>query len=204
MPRKSLLPWILLLLPCSAFAASIPSVDCSGCRTLTDFGNYGAAVLYQAVGVGGPSAGSDRVWVANPSTGKRAFVDIDTPMRFSMFYGFSIPVPDLTKQEINATWSNGSGSASYELPVEVIDAIGDSIDTELDIHRDDSPGDEEDIPQQEFQALPGFNGGPWQYRYLHANPYTLINGSWEFSVHGVLNSPTPIVNVVECAWHDGC
>ena len=204
MPRKLSLLWMLVLLPCSAFAASVPSVECSGCRTLTDFGNYGAAVLYQAVGVGGPSTGSDRVWVVNPSTSKRAFVDIDTPLRITLFYGFSIPVPDLTKQEINATWGDGSGSASYELPVEVIDAIGDCIDIELDIHRDDSPAEEEDIPEQEFRALPGFNGGPWQYRYLNVNPYTLINGSWEFSVNRASSSPAPLVNVVECAWHDGC
>ena len=126
------------------------------------------------------------------------------PMRLSMFYGFSIPVPDLTKQEINATWSDGSGSASYELPVEVIDAIGDCIDTELDIHRDESPTEEEEIPLQEFRALPGFNGGPWEYRYLNMNPYLLINGNWGFSVDRALSSRAPRVNVVERAWHDGC
>ena len=204
MLRETLLILLLGAFSFSAFAASVPSVACFDCRTLDDFGNYGAAVLYQAVGVGGPATGSDRVWVVNPSTSKRAFVDIDSPMRIGIFYGFSLPVPDLTRQEINATWGDGSGSASYELPVEVIDAIGDTIDIEQDIHRDDSPGVEEDIPQQEFRALPGFNGGPWQYRYPNLNPYMLINGNWEFSVHRVLSSPTPIVNVVECAWHDGC
>ncbi len=204
MLRKSWLTLLLCFVSLSTFAESVPSVECSGCRTLVDFGNYGAAVLYQAVGVGGPATGSDRIWVVNPSTSKRAFVDIDAPMRISMFYGFSIPVPDLTRQEVNATWSDGSGSASYELPVEVIDAIGDSIDTELDIHRDDSSAEEEGIPQHEFQALPGFNGAPWQYRYLNVNPYMLINGNWEFSVDRALSAPAPIVNVVECAWHDGC
>jgi hypothetical protein len=116
-----------------------------------------------------------------------------------------VPVPDLTKQEVNVTWSDGSASAAYELPVEVIDAIGDSLDSEYKTHGDEpSAAPEPEIPLDEFDKLPGFNGSPWQYMNLPQIPFILMNGGWEFSVQYVSGSATPVVEVVECAWHSGC
>ena len=203
--RKAALSLLLLLAPLAAYAQTIPTVTCSGCESLNDFGNYGAAVLYQAVGVTGPMVGSDRIWVRNPVTGRRAFVDMDLPMRIVMLYGFSAPIPDLTRQEVNVTWDNGAASAAYELPVEVIDAIGDSLESEFLIHQNETPATpEQEMPAPEFDALPGFNGEPWRYQNLPLIPYTLMNNGWEFNVQYVSGSATPVVEVVECAWHSGC
>jgi hypothetical protein len=206
MPRKPTFALILLLAGVSsALADTLPAVDCSGCATLNDFGNYGAAVLYQAVGVSGPAVGSDRIWVRNPNTGKKAFVDVDTPVRLAIIYSVTVPLPDFTKQEVNVTWSNGSASAAYELPVEIIDAIGETLNAEYGAHAaEPSEAQEPEIPLEEFDRLPGFNGNPWQYMYLPQIPFTLINGGWEFSVQRVSGSVTPVVEVVECAWHSGC
>ena len=172
MPPKTTCALMSMVAGFSAAAADmVPTVDCQGCATLNDFGNYGAAALYQAVGVSGPMVGTDRIWVRNPYTGSKAFVDMDLPMRISMIYSFSVPVPDLTKQEVNVTWSDGSASAIYELPVEVIDAIGDSLDSEYKVHGDEPSGAQEpEIPLGEFDRLPGFNGSPW----LSAMPVSLV------------------------------
>ncbi len=205
MLRESALALFLGTIPLFASAGGIPTVECSGCSRLQDFGNFGAAQLYQAVGISGPATGSDRVWVHNPRTARRAFVDVDTPVRMAMAYGITFPIPDLTRQEINVTWGDGSGSLVYELPVEVIEAIGDAVGAEWDVHADDPPASSGgDIPWQEFDGLPGFNGDPWRYLELNLNPYTLVNGGWVFSVQRLPDSPTPLVRVVECAWHDGC
>lgn len=202
---RSTLAALLLFAGAFAYAGSLPSVDCAGCTTLRDFGNYGAASLYQATGIGGPAVGSDRIWVQNPRTGRRAFVDIDTPVTFTALYGFAFPVPDLTRQEVNATWADGSASTTYLLPVEVIDAIGDALETEFLQHRDDpSQTPDVDVPPEEFDKLPGFNGLPWQYFNFPLIPFNLSNGGWDFSVQLPSGSAAPVVEVVECAWHSGC
>jgi hypothetical protein len=202
---KFTLATLLLLGGLHAHADTLPSVDCAGCTTLREFGNYGAASLYQVVGVGGPAVGSDRIWVRNPVTGRSVFVDIDTPVTMTAVYGFAIPVPDLTRQEVNATWANGSASMSYLLPVEVIDAIGDALETEFLEHREDAPGTPDtEVPADEFDNLPGFNDLPWQYFNFPFVPFSLSNGGWSFSVQLSSGSPVPVVEVVECAWHSGC
>jgi hypothetical protein len=181
-----------------AFSADL-TVACSGCTSLRDFGNFGAAQLFRASGPLSASVGNDRIWVFNSTTGARAFVDLDTPVELFYFLGIPLPIPDFTKTEINATWLNGSESATWVLPNEVIIAIGESIGL---AEEDDTP----EVSVEELSELPGFNDAyVWQFAGFSAGllPVELTFNRWSFSIlYG--GARTPIVTVYECAWTLAC
>ena len=177
-----------------------PTVACSGCTSLRDFGNFGAAQLFRASGPISASVGNDRIWVINPTTGALAFVDLDTPVELFYVLGIPIPIPDFTQTKISATWIDGSASATWVLPNEVVIAIGECIElAEVDA----TP----EVTAEEFSELPGFDDAyVWQFIGLSNGllPAELLFNMWSFSIFYGGTSSTPIVTVFECAWSSAC
>lgn len=195
--RKLLLSVVLGLSSGFAFA-DIPTVECAGCVSLREFGNFGSAQLFRATGPTSASVGNDRVWVVNPHTGQRAFVDIDTPITLFYFLGTPIPVPDFTQTEITATWDDGSASATWVLPSEVLEAMGLGIEIAEEV---DTP----EVTADEFDQLPGFDDFyVWQFIGTQGGtePVQLRFSLWSFSAQYVAG--IPIVTVYECAWSSAC
>lgn len=198
------MPKMLLWLALSVFSAAavaIPRVDCQGCTSLQEFGNFGAASLYRATGPMGPAVGSDQVWVDNPGTGRSVFVDVDTPFIQHTIMGTQIPIPDLTAMEINATWADGSGTGVWVLPTAVLAAIGESIEVA------ESNGTPEVTPD-EIAELPGLTGlGAWRSNGWSVDGVsfgTLASGVWVFEVSAFGGNGVPVVMIVECAWQSLC
>lgn len=198
------MPKMLLWLALSVFpvaAVAVPRVECQGCATLQQFGNFGAALLYRATGPMGPAVGSDQVWVDNPGTGRSVFVDVDTPFIQHTFMGTEIPIPNLTEMEINATWGDGSGSGIWVLPTAVLAAMGESIEV---AENHGTPA----VTPDEVAELPGLGGlGAWQTPgwSIGGGSYGMLSsGSWVFRVDGFGNDAVPIVMIVECAWQSLC
>ena len=195
--RRLLLAMVLAVSSGFAFA-DVPTVECAGCSSLRDFGNFGSAQLYRATGPISATVGNDRVWVINPKTGKRAFVDIDTPITLFYFMGAPIPVPDFTQTEINATWDDGSISATWLLPSEILEAMGQGIEIAEEV---DTP----EVTEEEFDQLPGFNDAyVWQFIGTQGGvgPVELLYNLWSFS--SLYIGGTPVVTVYECAWSSAC
>jgi len=195
--HRLLLSAVLLLGSGWAMAVA-PTVECRGCVSLRDFGNFGAAQLYRATGTMSASVGNDRIWVVNPDSGRSAFVDLDTPLFSTSLFGVPMWVPDYTQMEINATWIDGSESASWTLPNEVIAAMGESIEVAED---HESP----EVTPAELSELPGFDEAYiWQFIGTSGSlfPTALYYNVWSFSVF--YDSTTPIVTVIECAWTSAC
>lgn len=190
----------LALVSGSSAAAALPRVDCNGCSSLREFGNYGAASLYRATGPAGPAVGSDRVWVDNPGTGASVFVDVDTPIVQHTVMGTEIPIPDLTHMEINATWADGSGTGTWILPNAVLAAMGESIEA---AERNGTP----EVTPEEVKEIPGLSGKtPWRtsgWSGGHWGFGRLQSGGWVFRVHGT-GRALPIVTIVECVWENVC
>ena len=181
--------------------AVVPRVDCSGCSSLREFGNFGAASLYRSTGPAGPAVGNDKIWVDNPTTALSAFVDVDTPMTTLTFMGTEIPIPNLAQTKINATWADGSGSATWVLPNAVVDAIGEGIEA---AENHGTPA----VTPEEVAELPGLSGTPsWDSTGWSAytpSAGTLSSGLWVFYVTGFGGQAVPVVTVVECAWKGFC
>ena len=198
MPKMLL--WLALSLVSGA-AVAVPRVDCQGCATLREFGNFGAASLYRATGPMGPAVGSDQVWVDNPGSGRSVFVDVDTPFIQHTIMGTQVPIPDLTVMEINATWADGSGTGVWLLPTAVLAAIGESIEL---AENNGSPA----VTPDEVAELPGLNGlGAWHTSGSSvdgASFGTLASGVWVFAVDGFGGGAVPVVVIVECAWQSLC
>jgi len=169
-------------------------VECSGCTTLRDFGNFGAAALYRAVGPMGPAVGADRIWVENPGTGESVFVDLDTPISMLTVLYTQLPLPDLTRTEINATRADGSESQTWVLPNEVVAAIAESIGL---AERRDTP----EVTPEELDELPGFSPAAGGWHSDRAGG--LWWGDWRFSVTGNVEW-VPQIRIVECTWYWDC
>jgi hypothetical protein len=197
---RSLLLFVVLTCGSGLALAVDPTVDCSGCLSLRDFGNFGAAQIYRASGTLSATVGNDRLWVVNPETGKMAFVDIDTPVDMFYFLGAPIPIPDFTKTEVNATWADGSESATWILPNEIVAAMGESVDV---VESDATP----EITAAELLQVAGFDDDyVWQFIGLLGGqvPMGLLYNLWSFSVLYEGVSGTPLVTVYECAWSSAC
>ena len=191
----------LLLFTSTLALAVVPRVDCNGCSSLREFGNFGAASLYRSTGPAGPAVGNDRIWVDNPTTAVSAFVDVDTPMTKLTFMGTEIPVPNLAEMEVNATWADGSASATWVLPNAVVDAIGKGIEA-AEKHKSSA------VTPQEVANLPGLGGTDgWNASGWSADTPSvgrLSSGLWVFYVRGFGGEAVPVVTVVECAWKSLC
>ena len=197
--RKLLLSVVLMLSSGVALAVD-PTVDCAGCVSLRDFGNFGAAQLYRATGTLSATVGNDRIWVVNPATGQKAFVDLDTPVELIYFMGIPIPIPDFAQTEINATWLDGSQSSTWILPVEIVIAIAECIEL---AESDATP----EVTAEEVAELPGFNDAyVWQFIGADGGilPQQLMYNLWSFSVLYGSGGGVPLVTVFECAWSSAC
>jgi len=191
---------VVLMLSSGWAVAADPTVDCSGCTSLRDFGNFGAAQLFRVSGPMSATLGNDRIWVVNPTTGARVFVDLDTPVKVYYFLGVPIPIVDFTQTEINATWIDGSASAKWVLPNEVVIAIGESIEL---AEADETP----EVAAEELPDLPGFDDAYiWQFIGTQGGrlPVDLFFNLWSFSVLYEGGGGTPLVTVYECAWTSAC
>ena len=198
-PMHKLVVCTVMLLSSGWVLAADPTVACSGCTSLRDFGNFGAAQLYRASGPVSASVGNDRIWVFNSTTGTRVFVDLDTPVELFYFLGIPLPIPDFTKTEINATWLDGSESATWVLPNEVIIAIGESIG----LAEEDATSE---VTVGELSELPGFDDAyVWQFASISAGllPAELVFNMWSFTIF-YNGSRAPLVTVFECAWSGLC
>ena len=191
---------VVLTLSSGLVLAVEPTVNCSGCVSLKDFGNFGAAQLFRSTGALSATVGNDRIWVVNPETGKRVFVDLDTPMTSTFLFGIPIPIPDFTQTEVNATWSNGSNADVWILPNEVVVAMGECIDM---AESDATPA----VTAEELPDLAGFNDSyVWQFIGAAGgvSPGRLAFNQWAFSVLYISGGPTPVVTIIECAWSSAC
>lgn len=194
--HRYLLIATLLVFPGWAAAEALRT-ECPGCETLRDFGNFGAAQLYRAVGPMGPAVLNDRIWVVNPETGRQVFVDLDTPATLVYFFGAPIPVPDLLRTEINATWGDGSVMETWILPNEVIGAMAEAL-----VVADDSetPPDSTQL----LDRLPGFgSGGGWSHAGSVGSMTSTHYGAWSFWVR-YDSYGRAVVTVYECAYGSGC
>lgn len=189
---RLLLTIAVIVLPAGALATDL-TTDCQGCITLRDFGNFGAAQLYRASGVSASAVGNDRIWVVNPNTGKRVFVDLDTPITNISLFGVQIPVPDITRMEINATWGDGSAMEIWILPVEVLASIAESIEV---AETDTTP----EVSEEELSELPGFDTSVlWEFSgtWGQLAPGSIYWGStWVFS--SVWIGGAPFISIGVC------
>jgi hypothetical protein len=191
---RSLLGAVLILVSGISYG-SIPTVLCGDCTSLREFGNFGAAQLWRAVGATGPEVGTDKIWVRNPSTNRRAFVDVDRPYLRINFLGIPLVIPDLSKQEVNATWDDASASATWVLPNEVIGAIEEAFD----VAESEQPS-EPNLSIPGFDSLPGINDLVWQ-----VTGNSIRSGLWTFHFSTLFGGyPNAVVSVVECEWLSGC
>jgi hypothetical protein len=178
-------------------AAEALRAECAGCETLRDFGNYGASQLYRAVGPMGPAVLNDRIWVVNPVTGRQAFVDLDTPIVLVYLLGAPIPVPDLLRTEINATWGDGSVTEIWVLPNEVIGSMAEAL----------AVADELETPPDSAQLLdrlPGFgSGGGWYHAGSVGSMTSTHYGAWSFWVR-YDSYGRAVVTVYECSYASTC
>jgi hypothetical protein len=178
-------------------AAEVLRTECAGCETLRDFGNYGAAQFYRAVGPMGPAVLNDRIWVVNPVTGRQVFVDLDTPITLVYFLGAPIPVPDLLRTEINATWGDGSVTEIWILPNEVIGSMAEALAST------DAAGTPPLSPEL-LDRLPGFgSGGGWHHTGSVGSMTSTHYGAWSFWVR-YDSYGRAVVSVYECAYMSGC
>ncbi len=194
--RRGLLMAALLGLP-GWVAAEVLRTECSGCETLRDFGNYGAAQLHRAVGPMGPAVLNDRIWVVNSGTGRQAFVDLDTPITLFYLLGAPIPLPDLLRTEINATWEDGSLTETWILPNEVIGAMAEALVAAGEVGA--APDSAELLDR-----LPGFgSGGGWYHAGSVGSMTSTHFGAWSFWVR-YDSYGRAVVTVYECAYTSGC
>jgi hypothetical protein len=171
--------------------------ECAGCETLRDFGNYGAAQLYRAVGPMGPAVLNDRIWVVNPDTGRQVFVDLDTPTTLVYFFGAPIPVPDLLRTEINATWGDGSVTEIWVLPNEVIGSMAEAL---ISVDSAGTPP----VNAELLDRLPGFGyGGGWYHAGSVGSMTSTHYGAWSFLVR-YDSYGRAVVTVYECAYASVC
>lgn len=194
--RRRLLMAAALVFPGMAVAEALRT-ECAGCETLRDFGNYGAAQLYRAVGPMGPAVLNDRIWVVNPDTGRQVFVDLDTPTTLVYFFGAPIPVPDLLRTEINATWGDGSVMETWILPNEVIGSMAEAL---ISVDSAGTPP----VNAELLDRLPGFgSGGGWYHAGSVGSMTSTHYGAWSFLVR-YDSYGRAVVTVYECAYASVC
>lgn len=189
----------LILFCCApAFAGPIARVSCDGCATLRAFGNFGAASLFRATGPLSPAVGNDRIWVDNPSSGKSVFVDLDIPVAQGTFMGTQVPIPNLTRMEVNAEWADGSASASWEVANEVLASMAASIEAA------ERHGTGE-VTADEVEQLPGLSAQD-VWSGLPQGSWTRVStGRWVFMLPtGLPATRTPVVTIIECVWENSC
>jgi|GEM_PF-2801831 len=196
---KSTLAMLFLLFSIPALA--VPSTTCNSCTSLRDFGSFGAAQIYRTTGGFGPAVGADKVWVNNTDTGQSAFVDVDTPgIRIGSLGGIYLPIPDVTKTEINATWADGSATEIWIVPNEVMGAIAEGIE------RAEQHGPGNEVTPREARNLPGFSDIPFNFDRILLGVIgrgTFSTSTWVFAATTTVYG-NPVVTVHECAWSDVC
>ena len=177
--------------PASATSSAIPTVNCSGCTSLREFATYGAASLYM---VNGWTAVifTDFIWVHNPTTGRRALVDLDATVLGTIVtpWGAATMI-DFSRLDVYAEWSDGSANLEFTTHREVIAAIAASIRADFQAH-----GHTYDLPVTELALLPEFNGAAWNHGPSSHQSW-LTSGAWGFTVSGH-GTASPIITVTEC------
>lgn len=194
----------VLLLVSGGQALAVDTVTCTHCTGLQSTQFFGASILRDLHGPGVISSSNSNhtsIFVNVPSLNRTSLVQISRGTDITYAWGIPIIVTNNDDWKIRATWTDDNLSTIIlYIPNSGMGAVQEAFMEEEDEHNG-----EENIPVSEFNDLPGFDvNAIWNLVYQGSTGIVSgINVSgWSFNVSGPL--PTPIVTVVECAYHSGC